>query len=68
MYAATECYPTFLDLGRYAAGKQMTILDQHGYAASVLLGIPLNGFSEISKQDISCWVLPQIPLPKLRVQ
>jgi hypothetical protein len=33
---------TFLDLGRNAAGKQMTILDQQGYAASVLLEIPPN--------------------------
>jgi hypothetical protein len=33
---------TFLDLGRNAAGKQMTILDQHGYAASISLGIPPN--------------------------
>jgi hypothetical protein len=61
-------FDIFLDLGRNAAGKHMTILDQHGYAASVLLGIPPNGFSGISKQDISCWILPQIPLAKLWVQ
>jgi hypothetical protein len=45
IYPATECYLTFLDLGGHAAGKRMTILDQHGYKASLLLGIPPNHFS-----------------------
>lgn len=68
MHLATQCYLTFLDLWRQVAGKQIMIVDQQGCKASVLMGIPPNGFSEISKQNISGWELPQIPFAKLRVQ
>lgn len=55
MHLATECYLKFLDLWRQAAGKQIMIVDQHGYKPSVLMGIPPDGFSEISKQNSSGW-------------